>query len=235
MVKSELIKKSPLRILEKSTHGGVGKGNIGVLSSREGVGKTACLVHIATDKLFQGKHIIHVSFAGKTDHIISWYEDIFQELSRRLNLENAMEIHDEIIRNRVIMNFDQRGVSIVQIVKSLHAMIEQGAFAADCIIVDGFDFKLGTPEDLHVFRGAAEKLGVELWFSSSLKDKDLVFDADGIPELLVPFLDEIAILIFLRPEQGVIRLELKKDHQHKPADDLHLILDPKILLIAGDK
>ncbi|MBN1525266.1 MAG: hypothetical protein JW904_12325 [Spirochaetales bacterium] len=234
MVKNELIKKSPLRILEKSTHGGVGAGNIGVFTAREGVGKTACLVHIATDKLFQGKHIIHVSFAGKTDHIIAWYEDIFQELAIRLNLENTMEIHDEVIRNRVIMNFNQKGVSIEQVVKSLHSMIEQAEFAADCIIVDGFDFKYGKPEDLAVFRGFAAKLGIELWFSSSLKDHDLVFNADGVPEVLVPFLGEIAILIFLKPDKGEIRLELKKDHDHKLAEDLHLVLDPKILLIAGD-
>ena len=48
MVRAELIKRSPLRILERSMHGGLGAGNIGILASRKGVGKTACLVHIAT-------------------------------------------------------------------------------------------------------------------------------------------------------------------------------------------
>jgi len=33
MIKQELISKSPLRILEKSIHGGVGIGNIGVIAS----------------------------------------------------------------------------------------------------------------------------------------------------------------------------------------------------------
>ena len=80
MVKSELIKRSPLRLLEKSIHGGVGKGKIAAIASRKGVGKTACLVHIATDKLFQGKHVIHVSFSSKVDYIIGWYEDIFKEI-----------------------------------------------------------------------------------------------------------------------------------------------------------
>ena len=51
MVKRELLKKSPLRKLDESLHGGVGVGNIGVIASRRGIGKTACLVHIATDKL----------------------------------------------------------------------------------------------------------------------------------------------------------------------------------------
>ena len=37
MVKSELIKQSPLRILDASMNGGIGKGNVGVLAARHGV------------------------------------------------------------------------------------------------------------------------------------------------------------------------------------------------------
>jgi hypothetical protein len=232
MVKTELIKKSPLRILEKSTHGGVGKGNIGIIASRKGVGKTACLVHIATDQLFQGKHVIHVSFSSNTSHIISWYEDIFQEISKRRHLENAMMVHDEIIKNRVIMNFNQEGISIKQIINSLEAMINQGAFAADCIIFDGYSFTKGKPQDFKDLRDFAEKLKLELWFSASLGDDNFDVDADGIPSVLSPFLDEIAILILLNPLEGNIQLELKKDHDLTPVQKLHLTLDPKILLIT---
>ena len=38
MIKSEQNRRSPLRILEKTTHGGVGKGNLGVIAARKGVG-----------------------------------------------------------------------------------------------------------------------------------------------------------------------------------------------------
>ena len=55
------------------------KGFMAVIG-KKGVGKTACLVHIATDQLFLNKHVIHVSFSGDTRHIISWYEDIFKEI-----------------------------------------------------------------------------------------------------------------------------------------------------------
>ena len=138
MVKAELIKRSPLRILEKSMHGGVGAGNIGILASRKGVGKTACLVHIATDKLFQGKPVIHVSYSSRVDYIITWYEDIFREIAKKRQLEDAVEIHDELIRNRVIMNFKQEGANTGQILRSVEALITQGQFAAETEIVDGF-------------------------------------------------------------------------------------------------
>ncbi|RPJ08115.1 MAG: hypothetical protein EHM28_05200 [Spirochaetaceae bacterium] len=234
MIKKELLKKSPLRILEKSMHGGVGIGNIGVMTARQGVGKTACLVHLATDKLMQGKHVIHVSYAGNTSHIIAWYEDIFEEYAQRLKIGNVMDLHDEVIRNRIIMNFSQSGTTVTQVVKSLNTLIKDGGFVADCIIVDGYDFKIGKPQDLVEYRAFAKALGIELWFSSSLKDEDLIFDEHGIPTILTCYLGEIAIIIFLKPEAGIIRLELKKDHDHRPKNDLHLKLDPKILLIAGD-
>jgi hypothetical protein len=234
MLKSELIKNSPLRILEQSIHGGIGKGNIGVLAARQGVGKTACLVHIATDQLFQEKHVIHVSYAGSPGHIISWYENIFQELALRLNLENAMEVHDELIKNRVIMNFNQDGATIDMVAKGLRAMIKEGGFAADCVIVDGYDFEKGSPQELAVFKKLAEELGLEIWFSASLKDREVVFDDNGFPALLTPYMNSIAILIFLKADKGFIRLELKKDHDSIPDTDLHLKLDPKILLIIGE-
>jgi len=148
MVKAELIERSPLRALEKSIHGGLGSGNIGVLASPKGVGKTACLVHIATDKLFQEKHVIHVSYSSRVDYIINWYEDIFKEIAKKRESKSAIEIQDEVIKNRVIMNFKQEGARTEQVLKSVEAMIVYGKFTADTVIVDGYDFLQSSKDDL---------------------------------------------------------------------------------------
>lgn len=232
MVKAELIKRSPLRILEKSMHGGLGKGNIGILASRKGVGKTACLVHIATDKLFQDKPVLHVSYASRVDYIINWYEDIFKEIAKKRSLESAVDVHDEIIKNRVIMNFHQDGAKTEQVLSSLEVMIQQGQFAADAVVIDGYDFGMSSPEDLRKFREFAEKLGLEIWFSASLRGEEPIFDDAGVPTLLKAFLDEVAVLITLYFEKGHIRLHMIKDHDYPSTGKLHLRLDPKTLLIA---
>ena len=57
MFKKEVNEQSPLRILEASIHGGLGKGNLGVVAARAGVGKTACLVQIGLDDLLRDKHV----------------------------------------------------------------------------------------------------------------------------------------------------------------------------------
>lgn len=232
MVKEELIKRSPLRILEKSIHGGLGKGNIGIIASQKGVGKTACLVHIATDKLLQDKPVIHVSYASRVDYIINWYEDIFKEIAKRRSLESAVEVHDEVIKNRVIMNFKQDAARTDQVLRSIEAMIDCGNFAAHAVIVDGYDFGQSFPEDLRKFREFAKRVGLEVWFSASLRGEEPLFDERGVPRELKDYLDEIAVLITLKSTDDHVQLRLIKDKDREVPAELKLRLDPKTLLIS---
>lgn len=234
MVKEELIKRSPLRILERSIHGGLGKGNVGVLASRKGVGKTACLIHIATDKLFQKRPVIHVSYAARVDYIINWYEDVFKEIAKKRRLDSAIEVYDEIIKNRVIMNFKQEATRTEQVLKSVEAMIEHGQFAADTVIVDGYNFMHSSPEDLKKFKDFAEKLKLEIWFSASLKSDEPHLDELGVPNELKIYLENIAVLITLKFKDNHVQLNLVKDHEFQSPKDLKLMLDPKTLLISED-
>ena len=234
MVKSELITKSPLRIFESSTHGGVGKGNIAVIAAPKGVGKTACLVHIATDQLLQKNHVIHVTFCDTPDHIITWYEDIFKEISRRFKTDNSLEIHDEIVRNRLIMNFKQSSTLVTHVIASIKKLVEKIHFSADVIVIDGYDFSKATPKDILAFKTFAEDLDLEIWFSVSLKGKGNYFNENGIPDVLARFIDEISIVIILESHEDHVRLKLIKDHDDQAVSNMHLKLDPAILLIAEE-
>lgn len=234
MVKEELIERSPLRLLEQSIHGGLGPGNLGMIAARHGTGKTACLVHLATDQLFQDKHVIHVSFAGRTDHIVTWYEDIFREIAKQRHLEDAMNVHDAIIKNRVVMNFSQDGVTPKQLAASLKAMILDGGFTADVVIVDGYDFERGTPEMLAVFKSLAEQHKLSVWFSASTHREDTEQDEHGVPTFLSPYVESTAVLIALEPHDTHLELRLVKDRDHYPDENLHLKLDSATLLIRKE-
>lgn len=231
MVKSELVERSPLRILEKSIHGGLGSGNIGAVAAPKGIGKTAVLVHLATDKLLQGQHVIHVSFSENTDHIIAWYEDIFAEIARVRNLENAMDVHDEVVKNRVIMNFIQGNVPVDKVVRSIRSMINDGEFAADTVIVDGFDFRRTSVEEISELKKFLQEDGLSLWFSVSVP-ADHDFDAKKVPTVLEPYMDQISVLFTLDDNGEYICLRLIKDHEHAHVEDPHLKLDTRSLLIA---
>lgn len=232
MDKSTLTSKSPLRILEESVKGGLDKGKVTVIASKKGVGKTACLVHIAIEKLLQGKQVLHVSFSKRTDYIISWYEDLFNELAAAKKIDNVADLREETMKNRVIMSFVQDGIVDNQILASLEAMIGPGNFKADTIIIDGYNFQKAEKKDLDLLKDFAKKMNVEIWISASLKADDVIFDANDFPVELTKFKDDVDIIISLRFKNDFIQMKVVKDEGGDVKDDVKLMLDAKTLLIA---
>ncbi|MDR1099762.1 MAG: hypothetical protein LBL28_04700 [Treponema sp.] len=231
MVKQELIQRSPVRIFEKSIHGGLKAGEIGIIVSQSGVGKTSVLVQIALDKLLQGKKVIHVSFTQHTDYVLAWYEDIFDEFISKKNLENAWDVKNEVIKNRVLMNFNQDGMSGDQILKSLRAMIVEGGFAAEAIIIDGFDFSRMERERLANARTFAKEQGIEFWYSCTIKGEASGYDKHRIPLLIKDYMDLVEVVIVLEPKPDHIKLSVSKDRDAYNPESMALKLDPKTLLI----
>ena len=238
MVKEELIQRSPLRIFEQSIHGGLKAGELGIIVSQPGIGKTSMLVQLAMDKLLQGKKVIHVSFTQHTHYVLAWYEDIFDELFSGKKLENAADVKDEIVKNRVLMNFNQEVMSNEQILKSLRAMIVEGAFAAESIIVDGFDFfpagnGAATPEQIANVKAFAKELGLSVWYSCTVKENgQLQYDDGKMPLAIKDYADLVDIVIVLEPKSDHIELSVSKDRDAGGITTLAMRLDPKTLLIS---
>src|SRR4029077_2202291 len=57
--REELNENNPLRLFAHSLHRGLGRGNIGVVVARHGIGKTAFLVGIALDDAMRGRKVLH--------------------------------------------------------------------------------------------------------------------------------------------------------------------------------
>lgn len=232
MLKEELIAKSPVRVLERSIKGGLMAGSIGVIASRKGIGKTSVLVQLALDRLLQGEKVIHVSFTAHTSYVIAWYENIFNELAKRRSLEKMDEVRDDLVKNRVIMNFAQEGVTIDQILRSLKAMIGEGGFKAKTLIVDGYDFTRSSKAEMTKVTAFAKEMGIEIWYSCTLTGEEPLVDKNNVPMILREYLDEIGVLILLEPKAEYIHFIVVKEHDRMNPQDLKLKLDAKTLLIA---
>jgi hypothetical protein len=231
MVIQELVQRSPVRIFEKSINGGLGAGEVGIISSQSGVGKTSVLVQIALDKLLQDKKVIHVSFTQHTDYVLAWYEDIFGEIIQKRKLDNPRDVKNELIKNRVLMNFNQDGVTSDQILRSLRAMIVDGCFKAEALIIDGFDFARMTRERISATRDFARELGLSVWYSCTVPGEGPAYDKKNIPLVAGDFVDLVDVVIVLSPKQDHIALQVSKDRETYNPDQLALKLDPKTLLI----
>ena len=88
MYGKELNERNPLRLFEHSIHGGLGRGNIGIVVARRGLGKTAFLVGIALDDAMRGRKVLHVSLDKTVDHLREFYDEIFMDLAHSAHLED---------------------------------------------------------------------------------------------------------------------------------------------------
>ncbi|MDR1910029.1 MAG: hypothetical protein LBQ35_08975 [Spirochaetaceae bacterium] len=241
MIIDDLIQRSPVRIFERSIGGGLTSGEIGVIAAPSGIGKTSVLVQIALDKLLQGKKVIHISYTKHNDYVLAWYEDIFDEFIRKKNLDNPEEVKNEAVKNRVLLKFSQEGVTGEQIRRSLRALIVEGGFNAEAIIVDGFDFSgsggAQNGERLSRVKELAAELGLAVWYSCNIPG-DSPRDKRGIPGILQDALDAIDVVILLETQGDHIGLKVAKDRARFNPEQMALKLDPKSLLIqeaAGGK
>ena len=107
MAKQELFERSPVRAFDEVANGGLKAGELGLLTSKKGLGKTSVLVQFGMDTLLNNKQLVHVSFDQKSDNVISWYDGIFNEISKKKPLPNAADVKEQLNRNRTILNFNQ--------------------------------------------------------------------------------------------------------------------------------
>ena len=236
MVLSELIQRSPIRVFMNSIHGGLKPGELALVASPSGIGKTSVLVQIALDKLLQGKKVIHISFTQHTDYVLAWYEDIFDEFIRKKNLDNEEDVKNEIVKNRVLMKFTQGGISGEQILRSIRALIKDGSFNAEVIIIDGYDFSAADANDgVKALRNFAAEMGVSVWSSCTVKGEEPLYDKRNIPLVLKDNADLFAVIIVLDPRPDHIVLTVSRDRDTVNPEHLALKLDPKTLLILEDQ
>jgi archaellum biogenesis ATPase FlaH len=230
----ELNALSPLRAFDQSLNGGLGRGNLGVLVSRHGIGKTACLVHLSTDKLFRNEHVIHVSFSGNVEHVINWYKEVFRQISEGKSLSDAATVYNGILANRVVMNFSQENVSVDKVLSSLETLIRQGSFEADAVMFDGYKLTVASEDDVRKIKQFAMDMRLEVWFSVSPVRPDVVFDEHGVPNTIMKYKDIIDVLIGLKYNESMdkVIMTLVKNHNVMDPEPMHVSLDPKTMLIS---
>ena len=235
MLKEQLIKHSPIRILEETLDGGLRSGQLGVLTARKGVGKTAGLVHIATDKLLLGQNVLHISFSDDPKHILTWYEQVFREVAKAYKLENELDVHEEIIRHRLILHFKRPDMPFEQIKANIEQIKAGFPGEPQVIIVDGFSFANATTEQLSQWRNLAQESKSAIWFSATLHREKLDVDEHGVPAPVNKFYDFLDIIIMLKPQKDYIDFCLLKSHDDGMGRKIHIKLDPKTLLISNHR
>lgn len=230
----ELIHRSPLRIFERSVHGGLGRGNLGIVAARPGVGKNAFLTGLALDRLLHGERVLHVTVGESVEHVHERYEEIFAELARESNLEERAIAREQVEQGRIIRSLNGAPFSVEDLARSVSVFEEHADFHPDLIIVAGYDIRRDTAaEELARLKELAGSLGAELWMTARIKRLEPGQDWHEIGPDLSPVVGVASVVVRLQPVQDSVRIRLLKDHDNQAVADLDLDLDPRTLLVRA--
>lgn len=227
---NDFIKVSPLKLLEMSVNKALGKGNLGVLMARAGVGKTACLIHIAFDKLFRKEKLVHVSLDDSPEKVASYYNVIFSDLIKALEIKNETEARMYLDRNRMILAYMNRSFKTERLINNLNNLVENVEFKPDSLIVDGLDFEKTDKSVFEEFKNIAIEYNVEIWFSALSHRHIEDANEKGIPFPCSRIDDLLSVIIQLDPTQSGVFLKLIKDHDNTIETDARIRLDPNTFL-----
>ena len=120
------------------------------------------------DYLLQDKKIVHLSFDQKSDNAFTWYEDIFAEITKRKNIVKPDDLKESLLKNRILLNFNQDIISGKQIVGTLEAL-SSGGIKIEGLVIDGLDFTKVTDDTIKVLQDYAKKAKIVVWFGVSTR------------------------------------------------------------------
>jgi hypothetical protein len=226
MYRKFLTVRSPLRVLEKGLHGGLGKGNLGLVLAGHGVGKSAFLVGVALDDLLRGDRVLHVVLDQTVAHTRAYYDTVFAELRATTKLEDGAVVHAEIDHLRTIRAYPSAGFGAAKLREAVQ-LAEQTGGKPGLVIVEGYDAARATHAELDALRALATEMPAELWLSVACPSERVT----GLPAPLAGVRDRFSVILALEPESGAVALRALKDHENPDVEALRVALDPKTLLL----
>jgi len=221
---------SPLKILEKSTRQGLGAGNLGVLIARAGVGKTACLIHIAFDKIFRDEKLVHVALAEGPEKVMSYYTVMYHDLLKALDIPDDDAHRTRVEKNRMILAYLNRSFDLERLRANLKNLREGLQFEPDTLIVDGLDFEKTERAVFEGLKKIALEFETEIWLSALSHRHITQVNDRGIPYPCNHIDDLFNLIIQLKAEPSGIFLSLLKDHGHPGSPETNVRLDPNTFL-----
>jgi len=231
MLRKEITERSPLRVLEQSIHGGLGRGSLGVVLARPGVGKTAFLVGVALDGLLRGRCVLHVSLEHSVEKALAFYEEIFADLAHEQALEDVWEVRLEMERNRRIHAYLDGSFSVDKLRQALDFKREYTDFEPTKILIDGLDFAALESGTLEALRALARDVDAELWLSA-VTHRDAATDERGIPEPISRLAGSLDVILSMAHDGSSVHVKVLKDHDSAEVTDLKLALDPTTMLLV---
>ena len=226
MYRKYLNARSPLRLLEKGLHGGLGSGNLGFVLAGHGVGKTAFLVGMALDEMLRGGTVLHVAMDQTVAHVRAHYDTTYETLASSTQLEDAAVTHAEIDRHRSIRAYSPDAFTASKLREAVKVEFEAGN-KPSLILLEGIDLEEFGRDQVLDLQALAKELDVELWMTVACSGEKI----ESLPPTVQSLEDAASVILALEPGTDSVGLRAVKDHENPDVSALHVALDPKTLLL----
>jgi archaellum biogenesis ATPase FlaH len=220
-MKNDLYDKSPVRLFEKLAGGGLAAGEMGLVSAKKGLGKTAVMVQFGVDYLLQDKELVHVSFNQQSANVIGWYESIFGEVAKKKNIAEPSKILAPLVQKRIILNLNQDEQALSRIASTIKALRASGILT-QVVLIDDIDFARVKPQELSAIHSFVKESGLVLWISAAYETVAAI-----PPDIHAVF----SLSLHLNPRSDGPELQVVKLHG-KDLGDIKVKLDSKTLLFT---
>ncbi len=232
MSEKTLIERSPVRIFERAIGGGLGAGNIGVVLSRNGVGKTGFLIGLAVDKLLQGRNVLYISTKESVEHINNFFDHVFHAMADALDMQERPQRQLLMERGRHILVYNREFFSVEKLEQSVDFLKDTAGFTPDMVIMDGTPrFEKTEQWEIDAIRKLATDWQAEIWTTSMLHREDQDVDDHHVPLTVAKYEGDLDVIIHLCPESDHVRVRITKEHGNEEIAEVPMGLDPKTLLL----
>ncbi|MEE3329013.1 MAG: hypothetical protein VX252_16865 [Myxococcota bacterium] len=219
--------RSPMRLLEKGLHGGLGIGNLGACVAGRGVGKTSFLVGVGLDELLRGGTVIHIVLGQSVGHVRDHYDTVYAALARGTHLDDALLTRTELDQNRRIHAFLPEEFNASKLAHVAQLESEVGG-RPTLVVIDGLAAAKISLDDFLAIQELAQALAVEVWFTFDSEEENV----KGLPTEYAGIEGIMSVVLALEPRGDEVILRALKDHDSEDLLDLHVGLDPKTLLLV---
>ncbi|MBW1974451.1 MAG: hypothetical protein JRI45_02620 [Deltaproteobacteria bacterium] len=206
-------------------------GEIGVIVSRAGVGKTAFLTLIALEEISSGGKILHVCIDEPPDKIRTWYEELLRVHGNLTSTTVLKGLVKSIEPQRFIVSFLHNSFSLQKLAETLENVSGQARFKPSLVVLDGLDFERYDKTFFSNMKKLLNDQEIPMWASARTHRHLEEENPKKIPHPCNNFEELLDVIVILAPTpEGNISLRVAKDRKVYNPEGKEVILKPQVFV-----
>ncbi len=223
-----------MEMIKRALGNPLAPGELGVLMAGAGVGKTACLTHIALEQLLNGKAVLHVCIDDSPEKAKVWYHELLKNILSEEQGESLAGVQLRIEPLRFIQSYLQQVFTPEKLSENLSTLRSSADFQPVMIVVDGLDFNALDRKIIEQMKSIAQENGLSIWLSARTPQHISQVNSHGIPYPCHQMDDLFASIILLEPSSKSIQVKVLKHGQDYQPSLPRLSLNAQTYLLNGD-